>query len=742
VTDNHPLLLYAPPREQVPVTRVKGVSAKLAGVLEDSRFAIRTVQDLVQHYPRRHLDFSETKSIREVGVGDEVTIIGEVRKVQAPPPARRKLPLKVILSDGTSSLTLVFFNQPWRARQLAPGTRIAAKGKISSFRGLRQMNAPMVDVISEANEVVRIVPQYPATADISTVWLRRVIRAALEEFRPVADPLPPEVRRRHRLMDRTEALSGYHFPETMRQRDEARRRLVFDELFTLQTGLAFHKRRIERQEVGIAHKLEGELAKPFLASLPFALTNAQRRAVADIGADLGASSPMHRLLQGEVGSGKTVVALYAALVAAQGGHQAAIMAPTEVLAGQHFLTIAGLLAPLSGAGESAGDGAGNGQAVRPGQLDLFGASGGPGVVLLTGSLPAARRREALAKIADGSAGIVVGTHALLEEGVNFADLGLAVIDEQHRFGVHQRMVLRDKRARIGARIGDGAITPDVLIMTATPIPRTLALTLYGDLDVSELDELPKGRRPVQTRVVDEDGRAQAYELVRQEVAAGRQAYVITPLVSESDKLEVKSAEAEAERLATRVFPDLRVDILHGRMRPAVKESVMQRFRSGEIDVLISTTVVEVGVDVPNATVMLIEDADRFGLSQLHQLRGRIGRGGYPSTCLLMSTVSDQPEEERKKARARLDAVAAETDGFKLAEKDLEIRGSGTIMNERQAGFSDLRLTNLLRDREILAQARTEAFSLIELDPDLRANPQIRLEMEGRFADRLEWLFQS
>jgi len=294
--------------------------------------------------------------------------------------------------------------------------------------------------------------------------------------------------------------------------------------------------------------------------------------------------------------------------------------------------------------------------------------------------------------------------------------------------------LRDKRG--------GGITPDVLIMTATPIPRTLALTLYGDLDVSELDELPRGRRPVTTRVVDEDGRADAYELVRSEVAAGHQAYVITPLVSESDKLEVKSAEAEAERLATKVFPDLRVDVLHGRMRPAAKDSVMQRFRSGEIDVLISTTVVEVGVDVPNATVMLIEDAGRFGLSQLHQLRGRIGRGGAPSTCLLLSGVLEQGEEERTKARARLEVVAATTDGFKLAEEDLKLRGSGTIMDERQAGFSDLKLTNLLKDREILAQARTEAFGLIELDPELRANPQVRREMEGRFADRLEWLFQS
>ena len=724
-----PLLLYAPPRGQVPVRFVRGVGPKHAETLADSRFAIRSVQDLLQHYPRRHLDFSEMKAIRELGVGDEVTVIGVVRRVMAPPPSKGKIPLKVFLSDGPATITLVFFNQPWRARQLPVGTRIAAKGKVTSFRGIRQMTAPMVDVISEADEAVRIVPQYPATAEISTVWLRRIIRAALDDYTPVADPLPPDLRRRRRLLERTQALAAYHFPNEMAQMREARRRLVFDELFTLQTGLAYHKRRLKTEEVGIAQSVDGDLAGAFLHALPFSLTTAQRTAIAEISADMAAPAPMHRLLQGEVGSGKTVVALHAALVAAQGGYQAAIMAPTEVLAGQHFLTISALLRPLAGSGAVEGDG----------QLDLFGAAGGPRVVLLTGSLPAARRREALARIADGSAAIVVGTHALLEQGVSFANLGLAVIDEQHRFGVHQRMVLRDKRASVEV--------PDLLIMTATPIPRTLALTLFGDLDVSELGELPRGRRPVATRVVvDEAGRQSSYDLVRAEVTAGRQAYVITPLVAESDKLAVKSAEAEAQRLATEVFPDLRVDVLHGRMRPAAKEDVMARFRSGQIDVLISTTVVEVGVDVPNASVMLIEDADRFGLSQLHQLRGRIGRGAHAGTCLLLSAALASPEgageEERTIARVRLEAVASTTDGFKLAEKDLEIRGSGTIMDERQAGYSDLRLTDLLRDREILAEARADAFALIDADPELTAHPLVRQEMEGRYADRLDWLFQS
>lgn len=708
VTRKAPLLLYAPPPEQVPVRYVRGVGEKGARLLAESRFSIRSVQDLLQHYPRRHLDFSETKTLGELRIGDEVTVIAEVRKAVAPPPNRPKLPTKIVVYDGTSTLTLVFFNQPWRAKQLRVGTKLAAKGKVSSFRGVRQMNAPLVDMITDPDEAVRIVPLYPATAEIHTAWLRRIIKTAIDSHTPLADPLPPAVLNRHRLFERTKALATYHFPDQMADMWEARRRLVFDELFTLQTGLAYRKHRIEETTAGIAHKADRVLAEKFVEALEFALTDAQKRSIGEIASDMSRPSPMHRLLQGEVGSGKTVVALYAALMAVEGGYQAAIMAPTEVLAGQHYLTITKLLG-------------------MPGLFE------GPEVVLLTGSVGGSRRREALDRIATGSADIVVGTHALIQEGVDFAGLGLAVIDEQHRFGVHQRIMLREKA---------GGLTPDVLIMTATPIPRTLSLTLYGDLDVSVLDELPKGRRPITTQVIDESEREVAYDLVRREVAAGRQAFVIVPLVEESDKLEVKSAEAEAERLATEVFPDLSVAKLHGQMRPAEKEKVMDRFRSGEIDVLISTTVIEVGVDVPNATVMLIEDADRFGLSQLHQLRGRIGRGEHASTCLLMTGVMDLAEEERVDARARLEAVARTSDGFELAEKDLEIRGPGEFMGARQAGWSDLRLTNPVRDVEILKAAREEAFGLIDSDPDLTGYPLIRQEMEGRFADRLDWLFHS
>lgn len=715
------LLLYAPPHLHVPIQKLKGVGPAQAETLASSKFQIRSVQDLLQHYPRRHLDFSETKAIREVGAGDEVTVIGEVRKVQFPPPVNKfkKVPLKVVISDGTSKLSIAFFNQPWRAKQLKVGTLIAAKGKVTKFKGASQMTNPMIDVIKDAGEAIRIVPQYPATADIHTALLRRLIKDALESFSPLEDPLPAAMLIRHRLSERTWAMARFHFPEEMSDKVLARKRLVFDELFTLQVGLAYRKRRIERETVGIAHKVESELAGQFIRGLPFEITSAQQRAIQEIERDMARGIPMNRLLQGEVGSGKTVVALYAALLAVQGGYQAAIMAPTEVLANQHYLTITQLMGSLDDGGANRG------------QLGFF---GGPEAVLLTAGVPAARKRQALQRIADGSAGIVVGTHALIQEPVQFANLGMAVIDEQHRFGVHQRIALREKTS--------GMATPDVLIMTATPIPRTLALTLYGDLDVSVLDELPKGRRPITTRVLEEVERNQAYDLVREQVAAGRQAYVITPLVDESDKLEVKSAEAEAERLSTKVFPDLRVGMMHGRLRPSKKEAVMESFRSGDIDVLISTTVVEVGVDVPNATVMLIEDADRFGLSQLHQLRGRIGRGEHASTCLLLAGSLDPDDDQRAQAKERLSAVAGTNDGFELANKDLELRGTGTIMGARQAGFSDLRLTHLLRDIEVLKAAREEAFALVDEDNDLTRHPLIRLEMEGRFADRLDWLFNS
>ncbi|HYN99179.1 MAG TPA: ATP-dependent DNA helicase RecG [Actinomycetota bacterium] len=728
------LLLYAPPHLQVPVTRLRGLGETHAAALADSKFAIKSVQDLLQHYPRRHLDFTDSKPIAEAREGDELTIIGEIRKANTPHARGRTLPFKFALYDGTSHIWLTFFNQPWRRNQLKIGTRIAAKGKVSVYRGSRQMNSPMVDVIVDAGEAIKIVPVYPAFGEITSSKIRGWVKSALDLYSPLDDPLPQALLDRQGLIQRTRALADYHFPKEMNLKWVARKRLVFDELFTLQVGLAYRKHRIEVQTLGIAHKVDAGLADQFLEALPFEPTGAQLRSIEEIRADMARTTPMHRLLQGEVGSGKTVVALHAALMAVQGGYQAAVMAPTEVLANQHFLTLSALLEPL---GVKSGRG-------KVEQMDLFVEPAGDGgavtdfdntgqIVLLTGSVGAAKRREALKRIADGSAGIVVGTHALIQEGVEFSNLGMVVVDEQHRFGVRQRVALRDKTSDDRA--------PDILIMTATPIPRTLAFTLYGDLDVSILDELPKGRRPVKTEIVSEPERQRAYDLVRREVQAGRQAYVITPLVDESDKLDVKSAEAEAKRLATEVFPDLRVGMMHGRMKPNAKEQVMSKFRQGEVDVLISTTVVEVGVDVPNATVMLIEDADRFGLSQLHQLRGRIGRGKHASTCLLLSGVIDNEEADPVTVE-RLNAVASTNDGFVLANKDLELRGTGTVLGERQSGVSDLRLTHLMKDLKLLQAARQEAFGLIEADPELLRHPKIRLEMEGRYADRIEWLLRS
>jgi ATP-dependent DNA helicase RecG len=684
------------------------VSPALAAAVE-AAFGYRTVRDLLEHYPRRYLTRGDLTDLAHAKAGAEVTLVGTVKGIARKQPRRNLKILEVRVGDRGGAWVCTWFNQPWHAAKLPVGTVAAFSGKLVWKVGRLTMANPGYEVLREgddpegfANEVI---PVYPATKDVSSGRLRRAIGSLLAAFGQVPDAVPEELRSAHRLQGRPAALEIIHRPTDLAAAGRARQRLVYDELFVLQVGLALRRRAQTDQERGNPLQAEGELTKRLLSSLPFKPTGAQVRAMAEIGADLARPRPMHRLLQGDVGSGKTLVALSALLAAVQSGFQGAIMAPTEVLADQHFINLRALLEPL-------GEGGG-----------LF---GGPRLAVLTAAVTGAARERLLKEVADGEVDIVVGTHALLSEGVSFRRLGAVVVDEQHRFGVHQRVQLREK--------GD---SPHVLIMTATPIPRTLALTLYGDLDVSTLDELPPGRTPVATHVVaSAELRERAYQRVREEVAKGHQAYVVCALKDESDKLEVRSAKTEAERLREEVFPDLRVELVYGDMAARRKEATMDAFRAGEVDVLVSTTVVEVGVDVPNATVMLVEDADRFGLSQLHQLRGRVGRGDSPGVCILFA------DPQTDEGRARMGAIAATTDGFALANEDLRIRGEGTVFDARQSGLSDLKLARLVEDFAWVQKARADAFALVEADPELSdpSHLPLKLEVIARLGDgRAEWL---
>ncbi len=702
-----PHLVSLPPPDgdgaplDTPVSTLAGVGAKTGERL--ATLGLETFGDLLDHLPRAYIDRRDMRSIRDLKVGSEATVIATVRESKVERVRGNRSRVTVTITDGTGYVDCVWWNQDWRVRTLTEGTEAAFSGKVKTFRGRLQMDSPAYDLLRASGESVhtgRIVPVYPATERLSATQLRRLLHSAFERLGRVPDPIPATVRAERNLMSKDVATKLVHFPEDMTQIADARRRLVFEELFVLQIGLALRKRHLEEDTRGIAHDPGGDLAPAFVSSLPFRPTKAQDRVMDEIARDMSKPRPMHRLLQGEVGSGKTLVAVYAAMVAIQSGTQVAIMAPTEVLAEQHARKIRELCEPV-----------------------------GIEVELLTSAVPQARRRDLLMRLKAGDLKLICGTHALISEDVEFDRLGLAVVDEQHRFGLGQRMLLRSK--------GED---PDVLIMTATPIPRTLALTLYGDLDVSMLDELPAGRQPVKTFVVGSDGaaRSRAYDLVRTEVNEGRRAFVVCALVDESDVLQAKAAVAEAERLQTDVFPELPVALLHGQMRPAEKDEVMERFRHGDVGVLIATTVVEVGVDIPEATVMLIENAERFGLSQLHQLRGRIGRGEHGGTCILFS---DAKTEE---AQQRLDAIARSNDGFVLAEEDLRIRGEGTIFGTRQAGLTDLRVARLVEDFPVVVEAREAAFALVASDPKL-TRPEhclVRAEVGRRFGESLDWLFHG
>ena len=713
--------------------RVKGPPAH--EVLADG-LDIRTVGQLLHHYPRRYIDRSQVARIGDLRIAQEATVIARVKRVSKRQAQRnrRMTMVTVTLYDGSGYLDLTFFNQPWTANLYREGHELAVSGIAQRYRGRLQLANQEVELLrgDEADLVHtgRITPVHRATEGITTRTIRELVHRALEQLPALEDPLPPSLVAAEAIEPFDAAIRAIHFPSSQEQLRVARERLKFDELFTLELGVAFRKHRVEATQHGVRHAPEGVLVERLLATIPFEPTMAQLRAMQQVGAAMAEPRPMNLLLQGDVGSGKTLVALHAALVAIQSGHQAAIMAPTEVLAGQHFRSMTALLQPFGAVPylellERPADVPQGSLFDEPTERPI---EAGVTYALLTASVTGKDRARILDGIRRGDLDLVVGTHALVQEGVAFHDLSLAVIDEQHRFGVHQRMALKGKGG-----------SPDVLIMTATPIPRTLALTYYGDLDVVVLDEMPKGRQPIETRIArTAEERRRAYELVRREVEAGRQAFVVCAAIDEANKTEVRAAEAEARRLAEDVFPDLSVHVLHGRMRPSEKERVMEAFLSGEHHVLISTTVIEVGVDVPNATVMLVENAERFGLAQLHQLRGRIGRGSHPSTCVLF----DESKQEHEEARARLEAMVRTTDGFELADEDLLLRGEGTLFDVRQSGMPDLKLARLAEDLDLVKRARARAFELIEEDPDLSRHPALLVELRSRFERSIDWLFHG
>jgi ATP-dependent DNA helicase RecG len=692
---------------------------------------IETVGDLLHHYPRRYIDRSKVAAIGDLRVGQEATFIATVRRIQRRFISKGRIIVTVTVFDGTGYVELSWFNQTWPARRFGEGQEVAVSGKLGAFRGRLRVQNPAVEILKGGEEdhvhTGRIVPVHHATEGVTTATIRRLVHDGLRRVGRLPDPVPEDTKVRQDLLPLKQALEQMHFPEDDDAKEQALKRLKFDELFFLELGVAFRKHRVGSDTVGVAHDLSGSLADGFVEALPFDPTGAQGRAMEEIAKDMAAGKPMNRLLQGDVGSGKTVVALYGCLVAIQSGHQAAIMAPTEVLAGQHLRKVAELLLAIGGRRITAATPV---EGAAP-QGDLFDeppVSDGPAYALLTASVTGRERERVVQGVASGEVDLLVGTHALVQEHLEFHDLSMAVIDEQHRFGLHQRVALKEKGA-----------APDVLIMTATPIPRTLAVTYYGDLDVSVLDEMPAGRHPVETLVVrTASERRKAYDLVREQVREGRQAFVVCAAIDESNRLEVRAAEKEADRLATKVFPDLRILLLHGRMRPREKDERMEAFRAGQADVLISTTVIEVGVDIPNATVMLVENAERFGLAQLHQLRGRIGRGAHRSHCVLF----DEADPSNEEAKARLAALVRTTDGFALADDDLRLRGEGTLFDIRQSGMPDLKLARLAYDTEVVRKARTEAFGLIEGDPELQKHPEIRAELERRFSDSIDWLFHS
>ncbi len=690
-----------------PVQYLKGVGPKLGAKLAARE--IHTVEDLLYFLPKAYEDRRTLVPLKEVQVGQRVTVRGEI-VLAGPVRFRRRKLYEVVISDGQALLAAKWFHfrEAQFKKTFRPGRVVIFSGEVQSFAGRKEIIHPEVEFPEEQEDlhlhVGRILPLYPQIEGVSPKVIRRITARAVEEFaEALASYIPYEILRRHGLVPLSLAIKRLHFPteqEDLQRLNQGQsiyhKSIAFDEFFFLELALALRRSRLGRSP-GISFDTDAPRARRFLRSLPFSLTQAQKRVFEEIKRDMAKPYPMNRLLQGDVGCGKTVVAFLAALIAIDNGYQVALMAPTEILAEQHY----------------------------QGFRRLAGLSGVE-VALLTGGRSNKEKKQIYQDLAQGHINFVVGTHALFQKGVNFKKLGLVIIDEQHRFGVLQRAALREKAQ---------GIDPDTLVMTATPIPRTLAMTVYGDLDVSIIDEMPAGRKPVKTRLFTAQQRAEAYALVQQELAKGHRAYVVFPLVEESEKLDLLAASTMAEHLQREVFPDYKVGLLHGKMRPQEKESIMAAFKQGEIQLLVSTTVIEVGVDVPEATVMVIENAERFGLSQLHQLRGRVGRSERESYCLLIAD-KVKPGSE---AYRRLRILCQTNDGFRVAEEDLKIRGPGELLGTKQSGFWAFRRADMVRDYDMLALARKEAFGLLERDPELKQpeHQGLKKVLLERWAERLK-----
>lgn len=687
---------------------LKGIGPRRAGVLAPA--GIRFIEDVLYFFPRRYQDRSRLVPIEALELGKVATVQAEITSVNARRGFRSRFDvLEASVADDTGRIFAVWFNQPYLRKYFKVGERLILYGKVELYRDRIQMASPEFEIVgSDMADVLsanRIVPVYSLPQGISQKVFRKIVKRVLDEcISQLAEVLPFDIRSRHNLGNIAKSLINIHFPESDGARLDAYNRLSYEEFFLYQIPLILRKLK-RREKKGIAFPIAEPLLDAFLGSLPFELTDSQRNVLAEIKHDMRQPFCMQRLLQGDVGSGKTVVATIAALAAASSGYQTAFMVPTEILAGQHYEIIKNQLA-------------GFGHKSYPdGYRQVTSHKQKIKIGLITGSLKEKEREKILKEIKDGKIDIVIGTHALIQEDVDFKRLGLIVVDEQHKFGVSQRALLSKK-----------SLNPDILIMTATPIPRTLSMTLYGDLDVSVINELPKGRKKVETKALDLANKDEAYGFVRAQIKAGRQAFVICPLIEENPKLELASAKALYREFSQKIFRDLRVGLIHGRLKKLEQEKVMQEFRDGKCDILVATTILEVGIDIPNATVMLIEHAERFGLSQLHQMRGRIGRGEHESYCLLLT------EPNTEDAQARIKAFVAYSDGFKIAEEDLKIRGPGEFFGERQSGLTELKIADPLKQFHLLKSAREEAMKLLGADAKLSARPnaEIKKQLYKRF----------